>query len=509
MSTYEQGKPQVPGRAVSMPGKQVSMLACLRGLIIVCSALIATCGQPPSLLDEVLSLGELRVVTRNSPTTFYTGANGPEGPEYDLVKGFAAFIGVELRLQTSERFADLIPAVEDGRAHLAAAGLTVTPERAARVDFGPRYQEVKQYLIYKIGSTRPRSIEDIAGKRLEVIASSSYAETLRQAQSMRPELVWTENPHADLAELLAGVASRKIDYTVADSTLFHIYQNFVPEIRVGFELTTGDSLAWAFPQRHDRSLIEQAEAYMEMIRNNGDLDRIMERYYHRTRRFDYVGTRRFIRDTTRTLPRFLDLFEAAGAAQQVDWRLLAAIGYQESHWDPQAISPTGVRGIMMLTERTARIMGLDDRVDPAQSIAGGARYFSRSKHRLPASIHEPDRTWFALAAYNVGYGHVQDARKITRELGQDPNRWAHVKQSLRLLARQSWYVNTVHGYARGWEPVMYVENIRNYYDILIWLTRELPAEPVAAETAVPAIADESSARNRRSGFSGKPLPTIA
>ncbi len=468
-------------------------------LVIVCSALIATCGQPPSLLDEVLSLGELRVVTRNSPTTFYTGANGPEGPEYDLVKGFAEFIGVELRLQTSERFADLIPTVVDGRAHLAAAGLTVTPERAARVDFGPRYQTVKQYLIYKLGSARPRSIEDVDGKKLEVIASSSYAETLRQAQMARPELVWTENPHADLAELLVGVASRKIDYTVADSTLFNIYQNFVPDIRMGFELTTGDSLAWAFPRRHDRSLIERAEAYMKRIRDNGDLDRILGRYYHRTQRFDYVGTRRFIRDYTGTLPRYRDLFEAAAAEEHMDWRLLAAIGYQESLWDPQAVSPTGVRGIMMLTETTAGVMGLDDRIDPAQSITGGAKYFSRTKRRLPASIQEPDRTWFALAAYNVGYGHVQDARHITRKLGKNPNLWAHVKKALPLLTQRSWYANTTHGYARGWEPVMYVENIRNYYDILTWLTRDTPAEPTTPEAATPTIAYESSARGMPDG----------
>ena len=187
---------------------------------------------------------------------------------------------------------------------------------------------------------------------------------LQAAQAEQPELIWTENPHADLAELLISVSTQDIHYTVADSTLFKIYQNYVPEIRVGFELSSSDSLAWAFPQRHDTSLIEQAEAYMAKIKENGDLERIKERYYGRTKRFDYVGTRRFMRDFRRQLPRYRDLFESAASTQQMDWRLLAAVGYQESHWNPHAVSPTGVRGIMMLTRNTASGIGIENRERP-------------------------------------------------------------------------------------------------------------------------------------------------
>jgi membrane-bound lytic murein transglycosylase F len=438
---------------------------------------MATCAQPPSLLDEIVSLGELRVITRNSPTTFYTGSNGPEGPEYDLVMGFANFIGVQLKLETADRFSDLLAAVESGRSHIAAAGLTITPERAARVDFGPSYHDVRQYLIYKLGTGRPRTVEDLLGKKLEVVSGTSYVETLENIQSLHPELVWTENPHADLAELLARVSSQEIDYTIADSSLFKVYQNYVPEIRIGFELTMGDSLAWAFPKRHDRSLMERAEQYVEFIRKNGDLDRVKDRYYGHTKQFDYVGTRRFIRDYNSILPRYRHIFERAAKNENVDWRLLAAIGYQESHWDPMAISPTGVRGIMMLTKNTANVLGIEDRVDPTQSIQGGARYLKKIKARLPATIKEPDRTWFALASYNVGYGHVQDARIITEQMGKEMDLWAHVKNNLPLLTQHNWYSKTKHGYARGWEPVMYVENIRNYYDILIWLTEDDGSEP--------------------------------
>lgn len=457
--------------------------------MISLSVLMSTCAQPPSLLDEVTTLGELRVVTRNSPTTYYTGSNGPEGPEYDLIKGFADFISVELKLETSQRFSDLIPTVESGRAHVAAAGLTMTTERAKRVDFGPAYQEVEQLVIYKLGTGRPHDIDDLLGKKVEVVAGSSYVETLKDIQKIRPDLIWTENPHADLAELLTAVAEQDIQYTVADSTLYKVYRNYLPEIRRGFKITMGESLAWAFPKRHDRSLIERAEVYLENIKLNGEYDKIMERYYGREQlRFDYVGTRRFIRDYRRRLPRYRDIFEAAGRKTKTDWRLLTAIGYQESHWDPNAVSPTGVRGIMMLTSRTARVMGVENRTDPAESIHGGAEYLARIKARLPESIDEPDRTWFALAAYNVGYGHLQDAREITHKLGEDQNSWIDVRHSLKLLTQHNWYSKTKHGYARGWEPVMYVENIRNYYDILVWLTKQEETPVEQREPVTPTVA---------------------
>ncbi len=469
------------------------------GLFALCAALLATCAQPPSILEEVRALGELRVVTHNSPTTYYIGANGPEGPEYDLIRGFADYIGVQLKVTTAERFNDLIPTLELGTAHVAAAGLAITPERARRVDFGPSYRQVKQYVVYKLGTGRPRGINDLQGKRLEVVSGSSYVETLKAAQAAYPALTWSENPHADMAGMLVSVAEQAIDYTVADSNLFQIYRNYLPEIRVAFEMASDDRLAWAFQRRNDRSLLEQAEAYLSLAKDNGFIAQLEERYYNRSERFDYVGTRRFMRDIRVKLPAYRDLFRRAGAAQQLDWRLLAAIGYQESHWDPEAVSPTGVRGIMMLTESTAGAVGIDDRVDPAQSISGGADYLMQIKERFPKSIAEPDRTWFALASYNVGYGHVQDARRITERLGKNPNLWLNLKETLPLLAQRRYYEHTRHGYARGWEPVMYVENIRNYYDILVWLTRDTTERETSKPDPRPTIADSSpdGGRSRR------------
>jgi membrane-bound lytic murein transglycosylase F len=441
-------------------------------LIILLAALLTTCGVRPSLLEEVRALGELRVVTRNSPITYFIGQAGPEGPDYDLVSGFADYLGVKLKIVEVDRFGDLLAKVEAGHAHLAAAGLTVTAARAKRVDFGPPYQQVSQSLIYRRGHTRPRSPADLAGQRIEVIARSSYVETLTAARGQVPELAWTEDPTADAGELLERVAQGKTDYTIVDSNLFAIFQRFHPELRVAFNMAEGDALAWAFQRRGDRSLIDAAAAYLAEVRASGQLANVMDRYYGANTTFDYAGTQKFMRDYEQLLPRYRRAFEAAAKRADLDWRLIAAVGYQESHWNPEAISPKGAQGIMMLTPETASLMRIDNPMDAGQSIIGGSKYLWRMKQRigkLSPDIPDQDLIWMALAAYNMGYGHLLDARDITTERGGNPDRWVDVKDSLPLLTERRWYSKARWGYAKASETRVYVRNIRNYYDILVWL----------------------------------------
>jgi len=158
---------------------------------------------------------------------------------------------------------------------------------------------------------------------------------------------------------------------------------------------------------------------------------------------------------------------------------LAAIGYQESHWKARARSRTGVRGLMMLTRTTAKEMGVKNRLNAEQSIKGGSAYFAKLKKRFE-HINEPDRTWIALAAYNVGAGHVRDAQKITEKQGGDPERWMDLKERLPLLAQKKYYKKTQFGFARGYEPVEYVQNIRRFYDLLVW--REQPEPTYSLNT---------------------------
>jgi len=476
-------------------------------LIILLAALLSTCGVRPTLLEEVRALGELRVVTRNSPITYFIGQAGPEGPDYDLVRGFADRLGVKLKIVEAGRFGDLLSEVEAGRAHLAAAGLTVTAERAKRVDFGPPYQQVSQSLVYRRGRTPPVSPADLVGKRIEVVAQSSYVEALTAARGQVPELAWTEDPTADAGELLERVARGQADYTVVDSNLFAIFQRFHPELRVAFNLQDGDALAWAFQRRGDRSLIDEAAAYLAGERASGQLAQVMERYYGHKSTFDYAGTQKFMQDYQQRLPRYRKLFEAAAKRADLDWRLIAAVGYQESHWDPAAVSPKGALGIMMLTPETASLIGVDNPTDARQSILGGSKWLWRMKKRIAKqapSIPDQDLNWMALAAYNMGYGHLLDARRLTEVRGGNPDRWLDVKDTLPLLMERRWYAKARWGYARSAETRVYVRNIRNYYDILVWLEdgpedyRE-PGQPgtppVTADAAAPQAATRAAAKS--------------
>jgi len=452
-----------------------------KATIIFVAMVLGTCSRPPGTLEEILASGQIRVITRISPTTYYRGADGFEGPEYLLVDGFARFLSdkygrtIQVDYAPVDRFADILPVIEARQAHFAAAGLTITPDRQERVSFGPAYQEVKQYLVYRMHSDKPETIEDLRGKRLEVVAGSSFAETLAAMQATQPELAWSENPNSEINELLAAVAARDIDYTVADSTSFDVHRNYMPELAVAMDLKDGDQLAWAFRKNDSDDIVAEAQEYFASIRANGKLAQILDRYYGHTDTLNYVGTRTFIRQYDNRLVPFREMFHDASAQTGADWRLLAAIGYQESHWDPTAVSPTGVRGLMMLTTNTANYMGVFDREDPEEAIPAGARYFASLRERL-SDIPKPDRTWFALAAYNVGYGHVRDAQRIVRMQGGNANRWLSVRDALPLLAQHKWYSQVPNGYARGWEPVQYVENVRTYFEILNWLEPETETE---------------------------------
>lgn len=452
-------------------------------VITALAALTGTCSSPPPLLEQVLETRQLRVVTRDSPTSFTSGPDGPSGPEYDLVRAFADELGVSLIIEPVASISEILPKLLSGDAHMAAAGLSITESRREYLNFGHPYESVDVHLIYKLGTGKPRSIDDVLGRSIEVMAGSSHVDLLSSIQSSYPALEWSENADIEVAQLLTKVAMGEVELTVADSPDFNIQRHFYPDLRVALDLDIGDPIAWGFPKGSADTLLARADDFLIRADRAGTLAQVHDRYYGYTKKFDYVGTRNFIRHFENRLPRYRKMFEEAGEEWGVDWRLLAAIGYQESHWRSQATSPTGVRGIMMLTQATADYLGLEDRLDPASSIFGGARYYARQTERVADTVAEPDRTWMALAAYNVGFNHIKDARTLVEWHGGDPDTWIDMSEALPLLSQRKWYSQLPYGYARGWEPVLYVNNIRAYYNILQWLTENEEPEAVEGETA--------------------------
>ncbi len=427
---------------------------------------LSACDQPTSTLQQVKESGQLVVVTRNSATTYYEGSDGPAGLEYELLKRFANSLDAELRLIVSGNLHEVIPMVAQGEVHFAAAGLTITEDRKKLVRFAEPYQKIKQQLIYRSSSQKPKNIYDIYNKSFAVLSGSSHAELLNRIKKTYRNLSWQESVNSDEEELLDRVWRRELDLTVADSNTLTLNRRLYPELRVAFDLSEPESLAWAFPKSQDNSLFQAADNFIKRLKQSGEMDELLELYYGHLDDFDYVETKWFAQHRQQRLPEFEPFFIQAGARHGIDWQLLAAIGYQESHWRAKAKSPTGVRGIMMLTLSTAQQLGVKSRLDPMQSIWGGAKYFSQMKASLKDSVAEPDLTWLALAAYNVGIGHLRDAQILAQQRGGDPNKWLDVKEALPLLQQRRWHSTTRHGYARGKEAVTYVTNIRKYYDQL-------------------------------------------
>ncbi|MGB5290210.1 MAG: membrane-bound lytic murein transglycosylase MltF, partial [Lysobacterales bacterium] len=387
----------------------------------------------------------------------------------------AEYLGLELEVELAQEFGDLGNLLERRQGELIAANLTRTKPREARYSFGPDYADATTIVVYKRGKARPRELADLVGIRLAVIAGSSYESQLELARESFPDLQWTSEKSMGMEDLLLAITDDELDATLVDSNIFKTHSQFYPRLKRGFELTDHQHQAWAFLPGDDDSLVQKARSFFKLIQENGELVAIQSRYDENGNDLDHVGMFQFMKQVRNRLPPLIPLFQEVALAHKLDWRFLAAMGYQESHWDPDASSVTGVRGIMMLTNRTATQLGVKDRLDPEQSIEGGARYFLQMHKRLPSRIPEPDRTWMALAAYNMGMGHLRDVRKLTQKQGGNPDRWQDVNERLPLLSQEKYYRETRYGYARGYEARQYVDNIRSYYDTLVWMdTRAHP-----------------------------------
>jgi len=429
--------------------------------------LVASCAQhSPDALSQVRARGVLRVVTLNAPTDYYLGAHGPQGYEYRLAASFARSLGLTLSVQPVLDAAAMRAALEQGRADVAAAQIS-SDAAWSHVALATRpYREIGELLVRAAHAPRVRSAAQLCGARVVIRADSPQRDLLQAARRHLPCLVWREQRvgQTDPLELLEHGAA---DYALVDADEFTFARHIYPDVAIAFEWSRQRSVRWMV--RSDApALAREADRFFAQAARSGELGAIQRLAAGESEQFNYIAARRFASDITDRLPAIQDLFEQAAQATGIDWRLLAAVGYQESKWQMQAVSDDGARGIMMLTVDAASRIGIADRNDLRQNILGGARYLAEVMHTIPAHVPEPDRTWLALAAYNVGYGHLEDARVLTQKLGGDPDSWADVRRQLPLLAEQQWYAHARRGYARGWEPATFVEQVRQYLSVLEW-----------------------------------------
>lgn len=423
-----------------------------------------------SQLSLIERQGKLRVATLNNPMSWYLLRGEPAGFEYELALAFADYLGVELELNVSTDHQHLFNDLTNRSAHFAAANLLATDERQASFHSGPIYRETSSTLVFRQrqGRRAPQSLEAIANSRVGVVQGSSHEQLLIELSQHIDNVTIYNDETRDPIDLLRGVHEGELDFAVVDKFFFGTQRSFFPGLQNAFDLGDPVPVSWILAPQRDTSLIDALDRFFAEADTQAFIAELEERYFTQENPLNYFDTISFRAHLTDRFMRFAHYFVQASEETGIDLSLLAAVGYQESHWDPDAVSPTGVRGIMMLTHAAASEVGVDDRTDPRQSILGGAQYLLNMKERIPERIPEPDRTWFALAAYNVGLGHLADARRLTQRLGGNPDRWSDVRAHLPKLAQERYYTQLRHGYARGHEPVRYVDNIRRYIDVFEW-----------------------------------------
>ena len=456
------------------------MVSQLARCLLLGSMLLAGCNGDDAMpaansLQQLQNSGVLHVITRNTPATYFQDKNGDSGFEYELVRRLADQLNLELKMETVDNIEQIYQRIQQKNGPLLmAAGLSGDQLQAPATVFSNGYLEVTPQVIYNSNQTRPKSAAELIGKNILVVKGSIHENRLLELQQELPELEFSSSDQVEATDLLSMLDEGKIDITMVNSSELALNQVYFPHIQLAFSMRPPAELRWGINHHHvqkDTSLIDYINEFLQQQQDDGVIDKLTERYFGHVDTLGYVGANAFAKHLQQRLPKYEPAFKRSAERFGLDWRLLAATAYQESHWDPLARSRTGVRGIMMLTLPTAEEVGVTNRLDPVQSIRGGAQYLSQIFSRLPDDIHEQDRTWFALAAYNVGFGHMLDARMLAEQAGLNPGSWADVRSVLPRLAEKKWYSQTRYGYARGGEPVHYVNNIRRYYDILTWVTQ--------------------------------------
>jgi membrane-bound lytic murein transglycosylase F len=449
---------------------------CRRSLLGLAGiALVAFSGYERAPLPPPQGLPGLTVVVRPGPATWFTGPNGRiSGFDHDLLTRFARERGVPLNVIFADSAGALLARVGAGVAQLGAGGLfqaaSARPDEVGPVErplaWSTGYHAVEPVLIYNVDGYKPGRWADLERATVAYPAHTGLDAPLAAIRFAHPEVRWQPVDAASADALIAQVADGTLSYAVVASSDAALARNIYLDFDVAFTAGPRREFAWAVAPGYPE-LRDSLDAFLAKLRKDGTLARLADRYFAAPLQVERIDAGVFQERIRKTLPEWRKTFVEAQAQSGIEWRLLAAIAYQESQWDPIATSETGVRGLMQITEETARHLGIVDRLDARESAIGAAKYLADLKRRLPARITEPDRTWLALAAFNIGIAHLEDARILAQRQKLNPDLWSDVRKVLPLLAEPEYYVNAKYGYARGGMPVAFVGRVRGYYDILL------------------------------------------
>ena len=441
-------------RIIRLAGNAVRLFFKHIELILI-SALIAVAAvqyylRPQSQsLENVLASGELRVLIADEPVSQYVFNRQHYGFEYELLSAFAAELGVELKLDVVP-YGELFTLLSGGVGDIAVGGILDSPfvHRVSEPTI-PWYQ-AQTTVVYKRGTKRPKRLEDLASEK--ILAGARFFE-IEQLQALN--LV---DDHRSEYALLTEVDRGAERFALSTNYRALNAKHYLPRLNRSFILPDKVGVVWALPKRYDEALLARLNRFLSDALEKDLPNRLAEDYFKSPSRLPVYDTLAIHRNIESVFPQFEFAFRKAARRGKIDWQLLAAMAYQESRWSNEATSPTGVRGLMQLTTETAQELGVSDRMDMTQSIDAAARYLNRLRRQLPSSLVEPERTWFAVGAYNVGLKHIRFAHKKAQQAGLDANQWQTISEILPTLYDEP--------FSKGVQAQNYVERVQIFTDIL-------------------------------------------
>ncbi len=416
-------------------------------------------------LEKVQGQSEIKVLTLKNPMIYSTDRTGYQfGIDHDLLENFAEHYNLKIKFIPVANEVEMKRALSAGQGDIAAARMA-TPASNQGFLVGPAYEETFLGLFCRT-KAQVANVADLKNKDIAILSKDNVDNITRRLMRLAPGIKIQVAALASPKFLFEQMADKELDCVVAENLEGEFYTRYYRNVEKVTSLTENYSLSWLVrPDLTDLNHLLQI--WFQKAGRADALMRISDRYKLYLSELDRHDVLYFLKQTRRILPRYVRKFRSAGREHGLPWKLVAAVSYQESQWDREAISYTGVRGLMQLTQDTARHLGVEDRTDPLQSIWGGAKYLRYLLNKTPRNLNFKDRTCLALAAYNMGYGHLRDAQKLAVKQGKNPYSWRHLRTVLPLLENPSYVASLEYGYARGRETIEFVDRVTGFYNLMV------------------------------------------
>lgn len=431
-------------------------------------------------LDEILARGYINACVDYSSTTYFVYRGEIMGFEYDLLKRLGQYLNVKVNIIIQPSIEESIRLLNRGEVDIIAQGLTITKARKKIVGFTNHYITQRQVLVqrkpsnwrdmklHEIEKTLIRDQVDLIGKKIYVLNHSSYIDALQAlSEQIGGDIDIEEvDPAIDTEQIIKDVVNGNYMYTVADENIALVNRAYYPILDVNTPVSFPRRIAWA-SRINAPKLIDTLNYGIGILKKQGLIKIIYDKYYRSSRKAIKMAKSDYASFNGKKLSPYDELIKENANKLSWDWRLLASMVYQESKFDPNTTSWAGAQGLLQIMPATAGAQNVKDRTNPAQNLRGGTAYLLWLEEQWQNRVEDPqERLKFVMASYNVGIGHVYDACALTEKFGGDPTKWENVSEYLLKLSSHKYYLDPVVkvGYARGTEPVNYVEQILARYE---------------------------------------------